>query len=167
MSITFKKNFDEKKLLAAKLEKARAALDVATQFEVTEIKRNMDAGRGFDGSAFAAYSTAYASYRRKIGRGTTPDLTLTGKLRSSIQAKAAKLTGKGVQAGIFILDTPGTQAPRAPSKRKRRASANQRPASSVEKAHFVQEGRRPRKFFGLSAEAIERIVKRVQEAFNK
>jgi hypothetical protein len=167
MGISFKSNFDPKKILADKLARARDALDVALQYEATEIKRNMSAGKSYDGSAFAKYSKGYEDYKKAIGRNTQVDLTLTGKLRDSIQPKAAKINTNNVEGGIFIANLPGTTPPKRPSKRKRRATVAQRPANTIEKAHFIQEGRVPRKFFGLSNDAIKRIIKRVQEAFNK
>lgn len=136
MGIKITKMPNLKKVVANKLQSMRPVLERQILFIRTEIQTRTRKGLNADGMPWpgkrANYSKGYAAYREERGRTTSPvDLWFTGDMLKSIQTTIRQEASKLI--GVLYI------------------TANQ-----TEKVR--QNEAQGRKFFGLSAEQVTKLV---------
>jgi hypothetical protein len=157
---------------------ARAALlQQLAVLAIGRIKRRTKEGIGFDGQAFAPYSAGYAARRRRAGFQTTPDLWLRGGMLngmgvlevtpdraligfsgSSARTRFALRTRTRRKQGGHFVGVVTTRVAAPVTNKKTGAKVDlvvQETGGRIanaQKAYFNQNGKKPRKFFGLSKE---------------
>lgn len=155
------------------LASRKALLQQLALLQIGRIKRRTSAGLDVNGSPFAPYSPRYAEQRKRAGWATKPDLWLRGGMLGGLAVldvddRQAVIGFQGTsqrtrftaltrlkQGGHFV----GMQRVKTSRKNKKTggridlavAEANGRIPNAL-KAFYNQYGRRPRRFFGLSAE---------------
>jgi hypothetical protein len=128
---------------------------------IGRIQRRTEDGKDVDGNPFAPYSAGYAKARAGSGRGTTPNLHLTGAMLGSMQivssdAFSARIGFAGSSAPVHFARqrTPSGRVSRkgGHTHRLARGSSNA-PVSNALKAFYNDSGGRVvRHFFGMNAE---------------
>ncbi len=146
---------------------AREALLVrAATLAAGAIKRRARQGQDFEGGALAPYSPRYAALRAAAGRGTRPDLTLSGHmlgslsvLRHSSQEAVLGFRGSAPAARIASRSRPVRGRGGANvDKAVRTGPGTVENAAKAEWAHFGTEHASARPFFGISAQDHRAIV---------
>jgi hypothetical protein len=135
-----------------------ALLQQLAVLAIGRIKRRTKEGVGFDGQAFAAYSPAYAARRRRAGFQTSPDLWLRGGMLNGmgvleVTPDRALIGFSGSSARTrFTLRTRKVKHKKTGAKVDLVVQETGGRIANAQKAFFNQNGRKPRRFFGLSKE---------------
>ena len=134
---------------------AARALDAALKVELSLLKAGIAQGQGPEGS-LGQYSASYKKFRKKWGRNTSPiDLTMSGQLRDAMLQRDAEIKGAKIEGAIYFNQARGATAYAPKSKIKDNISLARA---------LIDSGK---KFFGLSKEAKQRLIKAVNKAIGK
>lgn len=138
--ITFKKNFDLKRIADERAERTKRELGAALFDAKAEIVDRTLQGRDVDSRGFKNYSERYGKAKlEKTGRAT-PNLTVTGNMLKNITVKVEQV-GKDIVGRLFFSST-----------------------AEATKARYNQA---IRKFFGLDTSQFNRLIERIRGAWNK
>jgi hypothetical protein len=158
MGTEITKNYNLGEVTDEILATLETALYQALVDEEAEIQIRTRSGQGPDGESFPEYSKAYAKFRDKRGRNTSPvDLTFTGNMLQSSQVGGGMQTavnrdGVEIVGEMFFNDTT------APDPR----SGKQ--VSARDKAGW-NDATRP--FFSLNETQVNRIVEKLDKAIEE
>jgi hypothetical protein len=124
------------KLPQERLDAIGAEFERALQDEAARVVLRTRQGTDVNGAPFKPYSDEYARRKRAKGRNASPvDLTVTGRMLAAIQTRVERLGGRLV--GTIFFNSAAEAA---------KAAGNQA----------------TRRFFGLSAEQVQRLTSRLR-----
>lgn len=120
------------------LDEVERRFEQSVSNEVTRMIVRFQRGQSVEGGGFDPYTPAYAKYRAKKGRRTTPvDLTFTGAMARAITYRVRRI-GQRIRAEVFF--------------------------SNAKDAAKAAGNLRYRKFFGFSSEQLRRIKQAIDQA---
>ena len=127
--------------------------------------KNLDGGKNAQGGSLKPYSSKYAELRRQSGRGTTPNLTVTGGLRNSMQTR--KITNGAEYYFLGQHSNTGQSKLRSKTARKSKGAAKGG-GSSISNSQLasVQEAMRPN-LYGHAESDQARIEKNLNDRIEK
>jgi len=138
--ITFKKNFDLKRIADERAERTKRELGAALFDAKSEIVERTLQGRDVDSRGFKGYSERYGKAKLEKTGKATPNLTVTGNMLKNITVKVEQV-GKDIVARLFFSS-----------------------AAEATKARYNQA---IRKFFGLDTSQFNRLIERIRGAWNR